>query len=82
MDQEFGVSRCKLLQLEWISHEALLYSMGNYIQLLVSEQDRRFYEKKKVYMYDWATLLHGSKSTIIKIFFKNKTRVFPSWLPG
>ena len=26
-----GVNRCKLLPLEWISNEVLLYSMGNYI---------------------------------------------------
>ena len=31
MDWEFGVSRCKLLPLEWISNEILLYSTGNYI---------------------------------------------------
>ena len=30
-DWDFGVSRCKLLQLEWISNEILLYSTGNYI---------------------------------------------------
>ena len=41
MDQEFGVSRCKLLHLEWISNEVLLYSTGNYIQPLVTEHDRR-----------------------------------------
>ena len=34
MDGNFGVSRCKLLDLEWISNEVLLYSIGNYIQLL------------------------------------------------
>ena len=34
LDWEFGVSRCKLLHLEWISNEVLLYSMGNYIQSL------------------------------------------------
>ena len=28
---EFGVSRCKLLNLEWISNEILLYSTGNCI---------------------------------------------------
>ena len=28
-DWEFGVSRCKLLHLEWISNEGLLYSMVN-----------------------------------------------------
>ena len=31
---EFGVSRCKLLHLEWLSNEVLLYSIGNYIQSL------------------------------------------------
>ena len=30
MDWEFGVNRCKLLPLEWISNEILLYSTGNY----------------------------------------------------
>ena len=29
MDWEFGVNRCKLLPLEWISNEILLYSTGN-----------------------------------------------------
>ena len=31
MDWEFGVNRCKLLPLEWISNEIPLYSTGNYI---------------------------------------------------
>jgi len=31
MDRELGVNRCKLLPLEWISSESLLYSTGNYI---------------------------------------------------
>ena len=39
MDWEFGVNRCKLLHLEWISNEILLYSTGNYVQLLVMEHD-------------------------------------------
>ena len=30
MDQEFRVNRWKLLHLEWISNEILLYSTGNY----------------------------------------------------
>ena len=33
MDWEFGVNRCKLLPLEWISNEILLYSTGNYSHL-------------------------------------------------
>ena len=32
MDWEFGVSRCKLLHIEWINNKVLLYSTGNYIQ--------------------------------------------------
>ena len=29
---EFGVSRCRLLHLKWISNDIILYSTGNYIQ--------------------------------------------------
>ena len=38
---EFGVSRCKLLHLERISNEVLLYSTGNYIRLLGIDHDGR-----------------------------------------
>ena len=41
MDGEFGVGRCKLLHLEWIGNEVLLYSTGNYIQYLGIEHDGR-----------------------------------------
>ena len=41
MDWEFGVSRCKLLHLEWISTEILLNTAGDYIQSLVIEHDGR-----------------------------------------
>ena len=41
MDGEFGVARCKLLHLEWISNEVLLYSTGNYIQSLGIEHVER-----------------------------------------
>ena len=50
MDWEFGVSRYKLLHLEWISNEVLLYSTGNYIQSLGIDQDGRLYEKKNVHI--------------------------------
>ena len=40
-DWEFGVSRCRVLHLEWISNEILLYSTGNYIGSLVMEHDGR-----------------------------------------
>lgn len=32
MDWEFGVSRCKLLHLEWMNNKVQLYSTDNYIQ--------------------------------------------------
>ena len=41
MDGDLGVGRCKLLHLEWISNEVLLYSTGNYIQSLGIDHDGR-----------------------------------------
>ena len=38
---EFGVNRCKLLHLECIGNEVLLYSTGNYIQSFVMEHNGR-----------------------------------------
>ena len=32
MDWKFGVSKCKLLHIEWINNNVLLYSTGKYIQ--------------------------------------------------
>ena len=39
MDWEFGVNRCKLLPLEWISNEILRCGTGNYISSLRMEQE-------------------------------------------
>ena len=50
MDGEFGVGRCKLIHLEWISNEALLYSAGNYIQSFGIENDERSM-RKRMYVY-------------------------------
>ena len=41
MDWAFGVSRCQLVHLEWISNEVLLGSTGNHVQSLVMEHDER-----------------------------------------
>ena len=46
MDWESEVNRCKLLPLEWISNEILLYSTGNYIYMMEHDNER----KKNVYM--------------------------------
>ena len=39
MDWEFGVSKCKVMPLELISNEVLLYSTRNYTYSLVTEHD-------------------------------------------
>ena len=39
--RECRVRRCKLLHLEWISNELLLYSTGNYTQSLGIDHDGR-----------------------------------------
>ena len=41
MDEGFGVSRCKLLHLEQVSNEVLLYSTGTSIQSLEIEYGGR-----------------------------------------
>ena len=48
-DWEFGISRCKLLYIEWINNKVLLYSTGNYIQDLVVTYNGK--ESEKVYIY-------------------------------
>ena len=45
MEWEFGVSRCKLLYIEWINNKVLLYSTGNYIQYPVIKHNGKEYEK-------------------------------------
>ena len=45
MDWEFGVSRCKLLHIEWIENKVLLYNTGNYIQYPVIKHNGKEYEK-------------------------------------
>ena len=50
MDGEFGVSRCKILHLEWISDEVPPYRTGNYNQSLEIEHNGRQYERKNVHL--------------------------------
>ena len=51
MEGEYGVSRCKLYHLEWLSKEVLLYSTGNYTQSLGIDHDGRYYEILVVHIY-------------------------------
>ena len=50
MEWEFGVSRCKLLCIEWVDNKVLLYSTGNYIQYSVTNRKGREYEKEYIYI--------------------------------
>ena len=50
-DWESGISRCKLLYMEWINHRVLLYSTGNYIQYPVISQNEVEYEKGYMYVF-------------------------------
>ena len=51
MDWELGVNRFRLSPLEWITNESLLYSPGNTIQALVTEQDGGKCKQKNAYVY-------------------------------
>ena len=52
-DGEVGVGRCRLLHLEWMGDEVLLYSTGNGIQSL-GENERE--KKKKKNRCGWAAM--------------------------
>ena len=43
---EFGISRCKLLYIEWINDKVLLYSTGDYVQYPAIKRNRKEYEKE------------------------------------
>ena len=51
MEWEFGISRCKLLYIEWMDNKVLLYSTGNYVQYLVINHSGKEYKKECVYIY-------------------------------
>ena len=59
MDWEFGVSRCKLLYIEWISNKVLLYSTGNYIQYPEIKHNGKDYAKECIYLHNCITLLYS-----------------------
>ena len=45
-----GISRCKLLYIEWINNKVLLYSIGNYTQYPVINHNGKEYEKEYMYI--------------------------------
>ena len=51
MDREFGASRCKLLHIEWINSQVLLYSTGNYILYSEINHNEKDCKKECIYLY-------------------------------
>ena len=50
MEWEVGVSRYKILYIEWINNKVLLYSTENYIQYPIINHSGEEYFKKNVYI--------------------------------
>ena len=59
MDCEFGISRCKVLHIEWINNKVLLHSTRNSIQYSVINQNGKNM-KKNVHMYNGINLLYST----------------------
>ena len=51
MEWKVGVSRCKLLCIEWINNKVLLYSTENYIQYPMINHNGKEYKKECIYIY-------------------------------
>ena len=52
MDLEFGISRYKLLHIEWMNNKVLLHSTGNYFKYPVINCHGKEYEKECIYVYN------------------------------
>ena len=53
MEWEVGVSRCKLLYIEWINNKILLYSTDNYIQYpMINHNGKEYFLNVYIYMYN------------------------------
>ena len=46
MEWEVGVSRCKLLYIEWTHNKFLLHNTENHIQYLMINHDGKEYQKR------------------------------------
>ena len=52
MEWHLGVSKWRLLHIEWINNEVLLYSIGNCIQYAVTSRNGKKNEKECMDMYN------------------------------
>ena len=72
-DWEFGVSKCKLLHLDWISNEVLLCSTGNYIQPPRLDDDGKYYLKKEcTYMTMSLCCIRRNWHILNQLYFNKK----------
>ena len=73
-DKQKDIMILVLKKLIQTSSEALLYSTGNYIQILGIDHDGRKYGENNVYVYDWLTLLYCSKwyNIVNQLYFNKK----------
>ena len=51
MEWKVGVSRRKLLYVEWMDNKILLYTTGNCIQYPVTNHNGKEYEKECIYTF-------------------------------
>ena len=74
MDWESGVSRCKLLHLEWISNEVLLHSTGTMLDCFGQAMMEDNIKKECIYMYDWVILLFSRNwhNIVGQLYFNKK----------
>ena len=56
MEWEFGISKCKLLDREWMN-KVLLYNTGSYIQYSGINHNGKKYGKECIYVHNRVTLL-------------------------
>ena len=59
-NREVVVSRCKLLDIEWINNKILLYSTENYTQYTMINHSGKNIFKRELYVNNWITLLYQS----------------------
>ena len=78
LDWEFGISRCKLLYIEWINNKLLLYSIGHYIQYSVINEN----EKEPIYLSVTESLLGSIPGSGRSPKEGSKWLPTPRFLPG
>ena len=78
LDWEFGISRCKLLYIEWINNKVLLYNTGNYIQYSVINEN----DKEPIYPSVTESLLGSIPESGRSPKGRSKWLPTPVFLPG